>query len=100
MLRNEVIARLKLAEPALRAFGVEALYLFGPHARDAADAESNIDLFIDPAPGRDFGFLSFVQVYEALQTAFACKVGIGYSTRAGLAADSRKTAECEAVRVF
>jgi uncharacterized protein len=100
MLRNEVIARLKEAEPALRAFGVEALYLFGPHAREEADFKSNIDLFIDPVLEKDFGFQSFMQVYEAFQTAFACKVGIEYSTRAGLAPDIRENAEREAVRVF
>jgi uncharacterized protein len=100
MLRNEVIARLKQAEPALRAFGIEALYLFGPHVRDEADSESNIDLFVDPASGQDFGFQSFMQVYEALQAAFACQVGIGYSTRAGLVAAIRESAEREAVRVF
>jgi predicted nucleotidyltransferase len=100
MLRNDVITRLKQAEPALRAFGVEALYLFGPHARDEADSESNIDLFVDPASGQDFGFQSFMQVYQTLQTAFACKIGIEYSTRAQLAPDIRENAEREAVRVF
>jgi uncharacterized protein len=32
MRRDEVIARLKETEPALKAFGVAALYLFGSHA--------------------------------------------------------------------
>ena len=91
---------MKEAEPALRAFGVEALYLFGPYARDEADSESNIDIFIDPVPEDDFEFRAFVQVYEALQTAFACKVGIGYSTRANLAREIREDAQREAVRVF
>jgi hypothetical protein len=36
MRRDDVIARLKKTEPALRAFGVNALYLFGSHARDEA----------------------------------------------------------------
>ncbi len=47
MKRDDVIARLKETEPALRAFGVEALYLFGSHARDEAGPESDVDVFID-----------------------------------------------------
>ena len=45
----------------------------------------------------DFEFRAFVQIYEALQTAFACKVGIGYSTRANLAREIREDAQREAV---
>jgi hypothetical protein len=36
MRRDEVIARLKQTEPAMKEFGVAALYLFGSHARDKA----------------------------------------------------------------
>ena len=49
MRRDEVIARLKQTEPALKAFGVAALYLFGSHARDEAGPNSDIDVFVDPA---------------------------------------------------
>jgi hypothetical protein len=41
MRRDEVIAKLKEAEPALRGFGVAALYLFGSHARDEAQSGSD-----------------------------------------------------------
>src|SRR5882757_3306452 len=44
MRRDEVLARLKEAEPALRGFGVGALYLFGSHARDEAKADSDLDV--------------------------------------------------------
>jgi hypothetical protein len=54
MHRDDVIARLK---PALRSFGVAALYLFGSHARDAAASESDVDVFVDPASDDAFGFL-------------------------------------------
>ena len=46
MRRDEAIAKLKQTEPALRGFGVAALYLFGSHARGNARAESDFDLAI------------------------------------------------------
>ncbi len=100
MRREDVIARLRETEPALRAFGVAGLYLFGSHARDEADSESDIDVFVDPASDNDFGFLSFMDAYEALQTAFKHEVEIGYSTRAGLSPYVRPDVEREALRIF
>jgi uncharacterized protein len=70
MRRDEVIAKLKETEPALRDFGVGALYLFGSHARDEAKSDSDVDVFVDPAPERDFGFLPFMDAYETIQKAF------------------------------
>src|SRR5689334_13092108 len=52
MRRDDVIARLKATEPALRGFGVAALYLFGSHARGDAQPDSDIDVFVDPAPDK------------------------------------------------
>jgi predicted nucleotidyltransferase len=100
MRRDDVIARLKEAEPALRAFGVGALYLFGSHARDEAGPQSDVDVFVDPAPGKEFGFLPFMDAYDALRQAFDRRVDIGYSTREGLSPYIRKDVEREAVRVF
>ena len=65
MRGDEVIAKLKEAEPALRGLGVGALYLFGSHARDAARAD--VDVFVDLAPDRDFGFLPFMNAYQNLR---------------------------------
>ncbi|MBR0851769.1 nucleotidyltransferase domain-containing protein [Bradyrhizobium diazoefficiens] len=100
MRRDDVIARLKEAEPALRAVGVDALYLFGSHARDEAGAASDVDVFVDPAPNKDLGFLPFMEAYEALQGVFEHRVEIGYSTRAGLSPHVRPEVEREAVRIF
>jgi hypothetical protein len=100
MHREDVIARLKQTEPALRSFGVARLYLFGSHARDEAAFESDVDVFVDPASDEDFGFLPFMGAYEALQTAFNHQVEIGYSTRTGLSPYIRKDVEREALRIF
>jgi len=100
MRRDDVITRLKQTEPSLRAFGVGALYLFGSHARDEAATESDVDVFVDPAPDKDFGFVRFMDAYEALQEAFNHEVEIGYSTRTGLSPYIRKDVEREALRIF
>jgi predicted nucleotidyltransferase len=100
MRRDEVIAKLKATEPALRGFGVAGLYLFGSHARDEAESGSDVDVFVDPTPDQDFGFLPFMEVYETIQRAFGNAVEIGYSTRTGLSPYVVKDVEREAVRVF
>jgi predicted nucleotidyltransferase len=98
--REDVIAKPKQTEPALRSFGVAALYLFGSHARDDAALESDVDVFVDPASDEDFGFLPFMDAYEAPQTAFDHQVEIGYSTRIGLSPYIREDVEREALRIF
>lgn len=100
MRRDDVIARLKRSEPALRALGVAGLYLFGSHARDEAAPHSDVDVFVDPVSEDRFGFLPFMDAYQALQDAFDRQVDIGYSTRAGLSPYVRKDVEREAVRIF
>lgn len=100
MRRHEVIKRLKETEPALRGFGVAALYLFGSYARDEAKSDSDVDVFVDPVPERDFGFLPFMDAYQTIQKAFGDAVEIGYSTRTGLSPYILGDVEREAVRIF
>jgi uncharacterized protein len=100
MHRDDIIARLKEAEPALRATGVGALYLFGSLARGEARADSDVDVFVDPASDDRFGFLQFMDAYAAIQKAVGDGVEVGYSTRAGLSRYIRALVEQEAVRVF
>ncbi len=66
--RSEVIARLKKAEPAVRARRGHALYLFGLHARDEAGPDPDIDVFIGKDRSRPFGFDEFLDVYFLLWT--------------------------------
>lgn len=98
MRRNEAIAKLKQAEPAIRALGAASLYLFGSHARDEARPDSDIDVFIDKDPSRAFGFDEFMGIYLTLRKTLG--VEVGYSTREGLVAQYRRDIEREAIRVF
>jgi predicted nucleotidyltransferase len=100
MRPREVISRLKKAEPALRASGVGALYLFGSYARDDAGADSDVDVFVDPQSDEAFGFLEFMQAYATIVAAVGPDLEVGYSTREGLSHHIRNNVEREAKRIF
>jgi uncharacterized protein len=100
MRSHEVINRLKKAEPALRATGVDALYLFGSHARGEAGAQSDVDVFIDPKSDESFGFLEFMKAYDTIVEAIGPDIEVGYSTRQGLSQYIRDDVEQEARRIF
>jgi len=100
MRSRDVIDRLKQAEPALRAMGVGALYLFGSHARGEAAADSDVDVFVDPAADEAFGFLQFMKAYRTIVEAVGPNVDVGYSTREGLSHYIRDSVEREARRIF
>ena len=100
MRRDDIIAKLKDAEPALRRAGVDALYLFGSMARDEARADSDVDFFVDPESDERFGFLQYMDAYQTIRDAIGTDVEIGYSTREGLSRYVRAGIEREAIRVF
>lgn len=82
----------------MRALGASALYLYGSHARDEARPDSDVDVFIDKDPARQFGFDEFMTIYFKLQEALGAD--IGYTTRDGLVEFYRPDIEREAIRVF
>jgi predicted nucleotidyltransferase len=98
MRRDEIITRLKQAEPVIRSHGVRALYLYGSLARDEARPDSDIDLFVDVDPHQEFGFDEFMTIYAILQEKVGAEVD--YSTRDGLVEFFRPDIEKQAVRVF
>lgn len=100
MQRDELIKRLKEAEPALRQFGVSALYLFGSVARGEAAPGSDVDVFVDPASDEAFGFLNYMDAYEAIRRSVGEGIELGYSTRDGLSPYIRGSVEREAIRIF
>ena len=100
MRRDDIITRLKQAEPALRDLGVGALYLFGSVARDEAQSGSDVDVSVDPASDDRFGFVQYVDAYDTILKAIGGDTEVGYSTRAGLSPYVRTNVEREAIRIF
>ena len=98
MRRDDVIAKLKQNESAIRAFGAQSLYLYGSHARDEAGPKSDVDVFIDRDPAKKFGFIELTGLIILLQDLFKTKVDAG--TRTGLHPILRPAIEASAIRVF
>jgi uncharacterized protein len=99
MNRAEVIDQLKSLEPELRGHGVAALYLFGSYARDDAGPDSDLDVFVDKAPGRPFGFDELMGSYHALLDALP-GIEISFGTRQGLSKYIKDEVEQHALRIF
>jgi uncharacterized protein len=99
MTRADVIARLKAAEPALRARGVAALYLYGSYARDEAKEDSDVDVLVDFEPGRGIGLSGFLAPVKTLEERFPGKE-IGFSTRDSIVPIYLPYIEQSAIRVF
>lgn len=99
MQSAEVIAVLRTVEPALRAHGVAGLYLFGSHARGEARPDSDVDVFVDKAPGRRFGLHELMGTYRILQEALP-GMELGFGTRQGLSKYIADEVQQEAIRIF
>jgi predicted nucleotidyltransferase len=97
--RAEVIARLKTAEPELRARGVAALYLYGSYARDEARPDSDVDVLVEPANDNFFSLESYMGAYFDLQKAVGGRE-VGYTTRDALSRYVRPYADQDAIRIF
>ena len=98
MNRDDVIARIKKSEPAIRAFGAQTVYLFGSTARNEATAASDVDIFIDSDPKRLLGFLEFFGLEELLEDTLGAKVDL--CTRPGLHPALRADIEQSAIRIL
>ncbi len=64
MNRQEIIARLKENEPALRARGVSRIALFGSRARGDARPDSDTDIMIETNPAARIGVYEYVALKD------------------------------------
>jgi len=70
MRRDEVIARLKEAEPALRARGIRRAAVFGSVARGEERPDSDIDIMIEIDPEAHITIYDYVGLKELVATFF------------------------------
>jgi uncharacterized protein len=97
MNRDDAIARIKQIEPAIRACGASALYLFGSTARNEAKPTSDVDIFVDRDGTQKLGFIEFFDLKELLENTLGTKVDL--CTRASLHPILRPDIEQAAIRV-
>jgi uncharacterized protein len=98
MRRAELLHELSQRQNAIKAFGVEALFLFGSFARDEAVPGSDIDVFIDRKAGQPFGFLELTNLEFYLSDLF--QINVDVMTRTALHPDLRHGIEAHAIKVF
>jgi len=98
MTRDEAAFELARRADDLRARGAQAAYLFGSTARNEATNVSDIDVFIDIAPGRKFSLIDLAGMRSYLVEQLGVEIDL--TTRKGLHPKLRAQIEGEAIKVF
>jgi predicted nucleotidyltransferase len=98
MRRDEVIARLKEAEPALRARGIRRAAIFGSVARGEARPDSDIDIMIELDPDANLTIYDYVGLKEFVSTLFDQPVDV--VSRGGLKPFVRPSVTADAIYAF
>ncbi len=98
MVHTDIIDNLKRREAELRALGVDALYLFGSHARGDARPGSDVDLFFDAAGRKNFSLLDLAGIADRIGDLLCTKADV--HLRDCLHRRIRPQAETDALRVF
>ena len=98
MTRVEAIASLKDRAAAIKALGATSLYVFGSTVRDAAQPQSDLDIFIDYDPASRFNAFDLVGIKHYLEDEL--KIPVDVSTRDGLHPILTADIERSAIRVF
>jgi uncharacterized protein len=98
MNRDEIIARLRENEAALRARGVAHAALFGSRARGDEGPGSDTDIMIEIEPGAPVGVYEYVRLKEYIASLFDGRVDI--ISREGLKPYVRPVATADAIYAF
>jgi predicted nucleotidyltransferase len=69
MTREEIIAKLKETEPALKAEGVTSLAIFGSRSRGDQRTDSDLDVLVEIDPDTKFSLLDLVGVQHIVRDA-------------------------------
>ena len=76
MRRDDVIAKLKEAEPALRARGIRRAAVFGSVARGDNNPGSDIDILVEFEPGAEGTIYEYIRVKEFVASLFTGPVDV------------------------
>ena len=98
MNRQEIIARLRENEPALRARGVSHAALFGSRARGDDRPDSDIDIMVEFDPSAHVTVFNYAGLKEYIAGLFDGPVDV--VSREGLKPYLRPTAATDAIYAF
>jgi predicted nucleotidyltransferase len=68
--RDQIIARLRAAEPELRARGIRHAALFGSAARGEERPDSDIDILLEFEPGAEGSIYDYIRLKEYVASLF------------------------------
>src|SRR6267143_3995702 len=95
MERQDILAKLRENEAALKALGVSHAALFGSRARGDACPDSDIDIMVEIAPDVRMDVFQYVGIVHSIEDLFPVRVDV--SNRAVLKPHVRPSAEREAI---
>jgi predicted nucleotidyltransferase len=98
MQRDEAISKMRESVDAVRALGATSLFVFGSTARDEADADSDLDVFVDYDPAKKFSLIDLAGIKVLLEEKLGVEVDV--TTRDSLHPLLRKRIEQSAIQVF
>ncbi len=98
MSRSDIVERIRENADRLKALGAGSVYLYGSYARDAATADSDVDIFIDRDPAKSFGFVELTEIEFLLREVLHRDVDV--STRTGLHPALSRSIEQSAMKIY
>lgn len=96
----DLIGRLKRMEPELRSAGVDALYLFGSHARGDHGPDSDIDLAFDLDSATKLRFSLLDRAKLMVRLSDELKNEVDFVERNNLRPRIRERFDTDAVKIF
>ena len=98
MEKQDILARLREHEAALKGQGVSHAALFGSRARGDAGPDSDIDILVEIAPDVRMDVFKYVGIVHSIEDLFPVRVDV--SNRIALKPHVKLIAEREAIYAF
>ncbi|MGA3309539.1 MAG: nucleotidyltransferase domain-containing protein [Xanthobacteraceae bacterium] len=98
MDKQDILARLRANEAALKASGVSHAALFGSRARGDNRPDSDIDIMVEIASDVRMGVFQYVGIVHSIEDMFPVPVDV--SNRIAMKSHVRPAAERDAVYAF